>query len=140
MHIPVEELTPKDYKILNYIDKFDSVHKTQILNHFSKTIKSIELRLKLLATPQSYKTPTGPRPLNDTSYIAEEFDTFIDKKNNQTQKTSTDKYQVTSLGHKVLEDWRDSKKGKWLEHFSKTWVQVAVALIALAALAVSILK
>ena len=42
MSVPVEELTKNDYKVLEYINRFTSVHKNDIEKHLNNSITSLD--------------------------------------------------------------------------------------------------
>lgn len=49
MSVPVEELTKNDYKVLEYINRFTSVHKNDIEKHFNNRIVSLDYILSKLS-------------------------------------------------------------------------------------------
>lgn len=61
-----------DYKILDYVSKFDKVTKEEVILHFSKSISDIEYRFDLLCK-ESYK-----HPISYPGYIAIEYKEFVD--------------------------------------------------------------
>lgn len=115
MTISVENLTQKDYELLSFINKFDSVSKSKIGEHFKNKIDSIDYRLSELSAIDY----NGFRPIANSNYIAKEYDEITDPNTHITSQISKDSFHVTDLGKKVLQDYnlklKLDKRNFWLK-------------------------
>lgn len=115
MAVPLEALTPSDYEILRYINKFDSVSKEQIMKRFKNKIESIEYRLARLSQGDFHEKNHFSMPIPNSSYI------IVKDKDN---------YYISSLGKKVLQDYQKQKKSDsknlWLKN---AWIPIIVAFV-----------
>lgn len=93
MTIPIDELTPKDYELLSYINRFDSVSKLQINDHFKNKIDSIDYRLSRLSKA-SYK---GVMFINNSSYIVAEYDLITDPQTHVTKAISKESFPYNTV-------------------------------------------
>jgi hypothetical protein len=91
------ELNQMSLVILEYIDKFDSVHEKQI--HLAlPRIESLSLRLSELSEPEYKSTPFMKIPEVDTSFLVAEY-------NGDTSSNSRS-FSISRLGKLVLQDHR----------------------------------
>jgi len=111
-----------DYKILDYVSKFDKVSKEDVISHFSKSIPDIEYRFDLLCKV-SYK-----HPIVYPGYIAIEYKEFIDSIGVTHQKP-TGFYYLSDAGRKALNDYKESQKRDkrtlWLKN---AWIPILVTI------------
>ncbi len=128
MSIPIEELTENDYLILEYINRFPSVHKTDIEQHFKGKIASLDYRLSVLAKV-NYKMSGGtPFPISNSNYISEEFYETDNDYSNPPQ--SKEMFHITDFGKVALQDHLVKKKSDKKQLFVKNaWMPIIVTLI-----------
>lgn len=123
-----EELTQIDYQILKYINKFDSISKEQILNHFNNKFASVEYRLSLLNEPDYRIIGRTKMPLINSSYVVEEFDTIEDE-SHITHLLSKNTFHISPLGKKTLQDYqlkrKSEKRSLWIKN---AWLPIIVSI------------
>jgi len=111
-----------DYKILNYISKFDKVTKKEVVSHFLKSIPDVEYRFDLLCK-ESYK-----HPIVYPGYIAIEYKEFVDSIGVTHQKP-TGFYYLSDAGRKALNDYKVTQKRErrtlWLKN---AWIPILVTV------------
>jgi hypothetical protein len=88
MHIPVDQLTKDDYRVLRFVRKQGSVSGDEIKKKFGK-LGSIDYRISVLAWP----TDVGP---SNAAYLS------------QSGRDGT--YSLSRIGLKILEDHISSEK------------------------------
>lgn len=118
MSIPVSELTENDYRILDYINKFPSVSKSQIIQYFSDNIDAIDFRLRVLA--ETY------------GYITEEFNETDDDYENPPK--SKDVFHISPLGITALQAYLAKKKTARFERILLVLTLCASIVSAIAAI------
>ena len=69
MSVPVEELTKNDYKVLEYINRFTSVHKNDIEKHLNNSITSLDYVLSKLSKVDYKLNGDVPFPIANSNYI-----------------------------------------------------------------------
>lgn len=109
MSIPVEELTKNDYLILEYINRFSSVHKTDIEKHFNGKIASLDYRLSVLAKSKLIEEKFKP---NTGGY--------------SNPHKSLNIFYITDFGKAILQD-----------HFAKKKSEIRNRIIAISTLVLS---
>lgn len=134
MSIPVDSLTTKDYELLLFISKFDSISRTEIHSKMKRKVDSIDYRLSQLSEV-SYR---GRFAVKDSSFIKEEFDSFQNSIG-ETTFISKDSFHITDLGKKVLQDYMVHIKEEQFE-FLKRSVLVPIVVAALTTLVIHLLK
>lgn len=134
MSIPVDSLTTKDYELLLFISKFDSISRTEIHSKMKRKVDSIDYRLSQLSEV-SYR---GRFAVKDSSFINEEFDSFQNSIG-ETTFISKDSFHITDLGKKVLQDYKVHIKEEQFE-FLKRSVLVPIVVAALTTLVIHLLK
>lgn len=126
MAIHISELTDLDYKLLKYINKFESVSKEKIVHKFKNKIDSIDLRLTNLSFEND---PISLLPDADHCYILEDTSSCSDGLGTSTI-TYLNSYHITPYGKKVLQDYLFNKRNKsrtiWLKN---AWIPIIVAFI-----------
>lgn len=135
MTTPIENLTPKDYELLSYINKFDSISKSQINNHFKNKIDSIDYRLTQLKN-MSY---SGSMPIENSSYIEEEYNHITDPQTHITRVISKNTFHITSLGKKSLQDYNLKAKSDKRNFLLKS-VFVPIIVTVVTTLLLDVLK
>lgn len=118
MSVPVEELTKNDYKVLEYINRFTSVHKNDIEKHFNNRIVSLDYILSKLSKVDYKLNGDVPFPIANSNYIEEEFDRPTD--DYETPRKSLNMFHITDIGRDVLQNYhikqRVAKKDLWLKN------------------------
>ena len=117
------ELTETDFKLLNYINKFDSVTREQLITNFPK-INALDYRLNLLSNMKDLsKNGSSER------YIIEKI-SF----EGVTLKSSGI-FTITDLGRKALQDYlfnkrKASRKSKfeWIRYIVTTSIAIAALI------------
>ena len=138
MALSLNELTDIDYKILEYIAKFDSVSEDSILNYFPN-VESLGYRLEQLAKPDYHHSNPGILfTLPNTSYIEEEFNSHK-RDGGQIVQISKNSYHITNLGRKTLQDYLDKKRKCSRFIFFDRLRYTVTTTIAVAALIVGII-
>lgn len=127
MPISLDNLSPHDFKIIEYINKFESVSKNQIIEQFENQIDSIELRLSLL----SERSYINRKHTNlDTGYIIEEYDLSNKTAIGAPIPISKNSYHVSPYGKKILQDYLTKQKNEtrnlWLK---SAWIPIITAFI-----------
>lgn len=126
MSISVKDLTESDYQLLEYINRFPSVHKTNIEKHFKGKIDSLDYRLSVLSQID-YKTSHGvPIPIQNSAYIDEEFDQTTDEYIEPYKSLNI--FHITDLGKTALQEHLHSLKSQRKELFLKSvFIPIAVS-------------
>ena len=101
MSTPVSELTENDYKILEYISRFPSVHRSDIEQHFNGKIDTVGYRLTVLSKPIRSKGNFGV-VIPNSSYIIEEFEEVDDDYDNPPK--SLNSFCISELGKTTLQN------------------------------------
>lgn len=135
MPTSIEKLTSKDYELLFYINKFDSVSKEQINEHLKNKIDSIDYRLAQLSDV-SYQ---GNVPINDSGYIREEFEHIKDPQTRITSVVSKKSFHITSLGKKTLQDYKCKLKSDKQDFWKKS-IFVPIIVTIATTLLIDVLK
>ena len=99
------ELTPLDYKLLEFISRKQPVMMPDIRANFSSNMANVEYRLQILRT-QKYSQNS---PVENSNFIFEDEIHTIDE-DGITQAEGTGKLFLTEMGQKSLEDYKLSKK------------------------------
>ena len=130
MSIPINELSETDYKLLKYVSKFKSISKNQIQQHFSKEAAAMDYHLSLLKQPLYKESGHGFHiPIENTSYIAEEFNTISDQ-NGVQRYISNDSFHITDLGRSALQELQQKAKFNRKNTLLKSvWIPIAVSII-----------
>lgn len=128
MSIPVEELTDTDYLLLEYINRFSSVNKTEIENHFKGKIASLDYRLSILAKPNFKNIHNAiSLPIPNSNYIEEEFDTVDTDRTNYISKNI---FYITDFGKATLQNHLAKKKSDKRELWLKNaWIPIIVSFV-----------
>ena len=118
MSVPVEELTKNDYKVLEYINRFTSVHKNDIEKHLNNSITSLDYVLSKLSKVDYKLNGDVPFPIANSNYIEEEFDRPTN--DYETPRKSLNMFHITDIGRDVLQNYhikqRVAKKELWLKN------------------------
>lgn len=124
-YTPLEE---NDYKILKYINEFSRVSKDEIIKKFNGKIDGIEYRINLLETPDYSNVSSLRIPIDNSSYIKNDFETIKD--GSFTKSRRTDFYYITDFGKRALQDHvHSSKKEKRLLWIKNCWIPMLVSLV-----------
>jgi hypothetical protein len=106
------ELTSLDYEILEFINRFDVIEKSKIINQFLSRIDSIEYRLELLS--KVTYTPSGSFIAN-SNYIQE-----INKCHTDAigvmYSDGTDTFYITDKGKSALQDYQLKKQNERIKN------------------------
>lgn len=128
MSIPINELTQNDYLILKYINRFPSIHKTKIEQHFNGKIDALEYRLSVLADIDCKMSGGVPFPISNSNYIEEEFEEV--EADYGTEYESKNIFRITDLGKAALQDHiaktKSHKKELWIKN---AWIPIIVAFV-----------
>lgn len=128
MVTPQNSLTNDEYALLNYINKFDSVSKKQMLNHFNGKINALEYRLSLLAEPEYENLAGFHFPIENSNYIIEEFE-YIVGNDGSTNTISKNSFHISELGKKTLQDFLSNKRSERINLWLKNaWIPIIVSL------------
>ena len=100
MMIP-DELTPRDYEILQYVSKFSSIPEEKILDHFSSDRTATKVRIDLLSTADRIG-----------AYELVPYSSCLDRiyKYSRGDPTYTGNIKINDFGRKVLQDWKLKEK------------------------------
>jgi hypothetical protein len=130
---PIEQLTPIDFKILEYIGRFDSISRDDIVRHFSN-VDSIDYRIAQLAARDYEFIGGGNRavsvrvPVPNSSYLIEEYESAKGEYG-LIQHKATNRFRLSALGKKALEDNRAFRRQanlkSWKERF---WIPFLVSI------------
>jgi len=125
------ELSDTDYRLLELIAKYGPLDKNAIDNKAKTKIDALDYRLGCLKLPQFKQVSAGVRfPIDDTSYIDEEYSSVEDKKTHFTHIAATGVYSISRLGQKVLQDYKAEQKARKRETWFKSiWCPIIVAFI-----------
>lgn len=134
MPTSAKDLTTKDYELLLFISKFESVSRTEIHSKMKHKVDSIDYRLSQLSEV-SYN---GRFAVKDSSFIKEEFDSFQDSIGSVIY-TSKNSFHITDFGKKVLQDYKVHIKEERFE-FLKRSVLVPIVVAALTTVVIHLLK
>lgn len=119
-----------DYKILDYVSKFDKVTKKDVISHFSKSISDIEYRFNLLCK-ETYK-----EPFMYPGYIAIEYKEVTDS-SGVTHFEPTGYFYLSNSGRKALNDYKEAQRRErrtlWLKN---AWIPILVTIATNIALSV----
>lgn len=97
------ELTSIDYDIIEYIDKANEVHISNILSEFPDDTHSTLYRIKLLSEKEKHHS--GYYSLDNTSYIELNFE-YITDEHHLTHSVPIDTYSITELGKTALTEYK----------------------------------
>ena len=98
MPTPVENLSIQDYKLIEYINRFQSVSKEIIEKTFEGRIESIELRLSMLSQPSYANSRFN---VEYSGYIVEEFIISQDTQSGTSFPISKNQFHISPYGKKV---------------------------------------
>ena len=120
----ITNLSKLDYEILEYISKFDSVSKEDIIRHFAKIDADvINQHVKKLAEPEYYSKASQQKPL--TSYIAEFYNPMAC-------------YRILPIGKTAMVEYKEQRRRDRINNFWKTVVIVASLIAAVASIVAAI--
>lgn len=134
MSMRVDSLTTKDYELLLFISKFDSVSRTEIHSKMKRKVDSIDYRLSQLIK----KSYDGAYYVDGSNLVQEEFDTS-ENSLGENIFISKDSFHITDFGKKVLQDYKVHIKEEQFE-FLKRSVLVPIVVAALTTLVIHLLK
>lgn len=134
MPTSAKDLTTKDYELLLFISKFDSVSRTEIHSKMKHKVDSIDYRLSQLSEV-SYN---GRFAVKNSSFIKEEFDSFQNSIG-EFIYTSKHSFHITDFGKKVLQDYKVHIKEERFEFLKKS-VLVPIIVAALTTVVIHLLK
>jgi hypothetical protein len=124
-YTPLEE---NDYKILKFINEFSRVSKDEIIKNFNGKIDGIEYRINLLETPDFSNVSSLRIPIDNSSYIENEFETYEDDSFTKSRRTNF--YYITDFGKRALQDHiHSSKKETRLIWIKNCWIPMLVSLV-----------
>ncbi len=116
----MHNLTRIDCLILTYVGKHQPVSRDDIKKRFPKYAESVEYRLSLLSRP----TYSGSGiAIPDSSYLIEHHE--VDPCG---EVEYLGIYSLTGLGHKALQDLKQSRKASFLSEL-RIWVQWLVPVV-----------
>ena len=139
MSISKNELMSNDYVILKYINACESVSKAQLINRFSNKIDAVDFTLSCLSEPQYIKTQGSSYPIDNSSYIIEEFDEGKDDYG-ATYSISKNSFRITSFGKKTLQDYLINRKSERIKFFVSHWIPITVSVLSLLCSLIAILR
>lgn len=102
--IPQCELSDADYRILKYVGKFDHVTKKSIVTALRHKIDAVEYRIDKLSYID-FQVEENP----NTNYIIQECK-ITGEIYGGPQLKPIDRYHLSELGKKVLQDYKLNKK------------------------------
>ena len=116
MPVSQKDLTPYDYNILEYINRFESVSYDRIEKRFKRRIKTIRQRIYSLAEYSFESNVSSPYPAKKNNLITLEgnFGEFDEISETHFKNAY---YHISPLGKKALEDYRLNK----LLEFRRFW-------------------
>ena len=109
MKLAVEQLTKNDYDILEYVNRFDLLPLSQIVEHFDGKLDAVEYRLYALSLGEY---------TNDRCFIANSSYIYELVEYNNDDDTRKYSYHITDLGKKTLQDYYCRTKA----HTKELWL------------------
>lgn len=128
------DLTSIDYKILAFINQFEKVEKSKVVNRFSSRVAAIEYRMKLLSEREYRTIPHLRIAIENTSYIIEEYESFVNDEG-ITSYRETGFISITEKGKSTLQNHLLEKKSVRRRKYEEWFWRVIPILISLFALA-----
>ena len=131
------ELTKLDYKILNYINEFDEIHETKILDEFHDDKTATKFRLELLSKQDFHTSASGflRGYIPNSSFIIYRYDYIYDNEGGREQKY-TGFCHITALGKKTLQDYAFHQKTL----LQRQYVDYAIRIIPIIISIIALLK
>lgn len=129
MSVKVNELSENDYKLLAYINKFESVSKEQIKQQFHKEIDAIDYHLSVLKQPRYDDLGYGARKvIENSSYIVEEFNMVNSPYG--LRPVSKNSFHISGLGKSALQEHEQKAKIDRKDTLLKSvWIPIAVTIL-----------
>ena len=129
MSVKINELTENDYKLLAYINKFESVSKEQIKQQFHKEIDAIDYHLSVLKQPRYDDLGYGARKvIENSSYIVEEFNMVNSPYG--LRPVSKNSFHISGLGKSALQEHEQKAKIDRKDTLLKSvWIPIAVTIL-----------
>ena len=121
--IPPSELTDADYKILEYIERFNHVSKKELVTNLRTKVDAVEYRIKNLSSID-YQTTENI----NSNYIMQEC-----KNDGEIfggpKLTPINSYHISELGKKTLQDYRLKRKHEMrVLRLKSIWLPIVVAI------------
>lgn len=129
MSVKINELSENDYKLLAYINKFESVSKEQIKQQFHKEIDAIDYHLSVLKQPRYDDLGYGARKvIENSSYIVEEFNMVNSPYG--LRPVSKNSFHISGLGKTALQEHEQKAKIDRKDTLLKSvWIPIAVTIL-----------
>ena len=129
MSVKINELSENDYKLLAYINKFESVSKEQIKQQFHKEIDAIDYHLPVLKQPRYDDLGYGARKvIENSSYIVEEFNMVNSPYG--LRPVSKNSFHISGLGKSALQEHEQKAKIDRKDTLLKSvWIPIAVTIL-----------
>lgn len=129
MSVKINELSENDYKLLAYINKFESVSKEQIKQQFHKEIDAIDYHLSVLKQPRYDDLGYGARKvIENSSYIVEEFNMVNSPYG--LRPVSKNSFHISGLGKSALQEHEQKAKIDRKDTLLKSvWIPIAVTIL-----------